>query len=43
MDEPGAVVRLQDSELLVFWPTDNLYQQVPLGELEPYSSLARAA
>lgn len=40
MDTPGAVVRLDDSEIMVFWPDDNFYQAVPAEDLEPYGVIA---
>lgn len=36
LDEPGAVVRLNDSEVMVYWPEYEFYQVVPAAELEPY-------
>jgi hypothetical protein len=36
MDIPGAVVRLNVSEIMVYWPQDNFYEIVPVAELELY-------
>lgn len=36
MDAPGAVVRLKDTEAMVFWPQDNYYELLPVAELEVY-------
>lgn len=36
LDVPGAVVRLEDDDAFVYWPTDNFYQKLPVDELEPY-------
>jgi len=36
MDTPGAVVRINNSEVMVYWPDDNFYQEVSVLELEPY-------
>jgi hypothetical protein len=43
LDVPGAVVRLKDDDAMVYWPTDNFYQVLPMVELEPYSSIPVAA
>lgn len=40
MDEPGAVVRLNDVDVLVYWPQDNFYQAVPAEDLEPYGVIS---
>lgn len=39
MDTPGAVVRVKDSEAMVYWPDDGFYQVLAAVELEPYGSL----
>lgn len=39
MDEPGAVVRLNDVGVLVYWPEDNFYEVVPAVDLEPYGAI----
>jgi hypothetical protein len=36
MDTPGAVVRVKDSEVMVFWPDDSFYEVLPVANLEPY-------
>lgn len=40
MDEPGAVVRVGAAEVLVYWPQDNFYQELPAFEVEPYNAAA---
>jgi hypothetical protein len=39
MDTPGAVVRLQDADAMVYWPTDSYYEVIPTEKLEPYGVL----
>jgi len=43
MDAPGAVVRLNEEEAMVFWPTDNFYEVLPVSELESYGAIPVAA
>jgi len=43
MDTPGAVVRMKDDEVRVYWPDDNFYEEIPVVELEPYGSIPVAA
>jgi len=43
MDTPGAVMRLQDSEAMVYWPDDGYYQIIQTEHLEPYSEIPAAA
>ena len=40
MDTPGAVVRWNEAEIMVYWPQDNFYEVVPAVELEPYGAIA---
>lgn len=42
MDTPGAVVRLKDSDAMVFWPQDGFYQIIPAVELEPYGAMSES-
>jgi hypothetical protein len=42
MDTPGAVVRLKDAEVLVYWPDNNFYQELPVVELEPYGAISES-
>ena len=39
LDAPGAVVRLNEVEALVFFPDDNFYQKIPVSELEIYDAI----
>lgn len=34
MDAPGAVARLNEDEAMVYWPSDNYYEVLPVVELE---------
>lgn len=39
MDAPGAVVRVNDAQARVFWPTNNYYEDIPVSELEIYDAI----
>lgn len=36
LDTPGAVVRVSDIDVMVYWPSDNYFQLVPVTDLEVY-------
>ena len=40
MDIPGVIVRLNSVEALVFLPSDNFYQIIPIADLEVYDSIS---
>jgi hypothetical protein len=43
MDAPGAVMRLNDAEAMVYWPQDNYYEVVRVGQIEPYGAIPNPA
>lgn len=36
LDTAGAVVRVNGTEIMVYWPQDSYYEVIPVAELELY-------